>query len=206
MELQGPPWPAPHVFLPCKQRHEIGEGCRLQTHSLFSGGRITKEIWNVLGYMAKVCVSHEHGARRSELDSLGDTQRSEQLTTSSLLSECGGFSGTHIERVLPWCLGTQLLIQPNLHHKSFLSQMFAFYLSRPSESYLELYKKCFKGTLWNEFHFPLFPSSAPLQSSLFSKGLLRQPLFHSTKKFSNLLGYVTLPAETLNGNSAESQH
>lgn len=29
MELQGPLWPAPHVFLPCKQWHEIGEGCRL---------------------------------------------------------------------------------------------------------------------------------------------------------------------------------
>ena len=91
-----------NVFLPCKQWHEIGEGYRLQTHSLFSGGRATNEIWNVLGYMAKVCVSHKHGARRRELDSLGDTQRSEQPATSSLLSECGGFSETHIGRILPW--------------------------------------------------------------------------------------------------------
>ena len=175
-----------NVFLPCKQWHEIGEGYRLQTHSLFSGGRTTKEIWNVLGYMAKVCVSHKHGARRRELDSLGDTQRSEQPTTSSLLSECGGFSETLSRENTSMILGTQLLIQPNLQYKSSLSQMFAFYLSKPSDSYLELYKKCFKGTLWNAFPFPLFPSSVPFQSSLFSNRLLRQPLFHSTKKFSNL--------------------
>lgn len=65
--------------------------------------------------------------------------------------------------------------KPNLQHKSSLSQTFAFYPTKSSDPYLKLCKKCFKGTLWNEFLFPLFPSLAPRQSPLFSKGLLHKP-------------------------------
>lgn len=74
---------------------------------------------------------------------------------------------------------------------------FFFYPTKPSDSYLKLCKGSLRQALWNKF---LFSVSSPCPSAvpIVQQGITvqtRQPLFHSTKKFSNLWGCVTLPVK-----------